>query len=244
MDSLLIASSISRVTVWPSLPCTWGRILDTLYSMAILSMLQRVDFSLPMTRRIMNLKLIASLKPLTDRLIPKIDLARLPQRYDQNRPANIGERCIFYIIDFAIVSTMGLFFIFEDDFRERVYYLYEHPDHQDTVCLYPNLKWRHPYATRWIIYLFPKVRRTWKRCLKFSRTLKTLIPTYKSSPSIFGPSPKLAMVIHGAGEWAGNLTIPNGCVVNLFSNSWESSSYFVSWSSLLDITFSFTTRAT
>ena len=147
--------------------------------------------------------------------VPDIDPQARLQRYNQNRPANVLERCIFNIFDFLyLLPRMGLFFLFEPAFRDRVYYLYEHPDHDDPDCLYPRLKWRHPYTTKWIVYLFPKVRRIWHRSLRFSRDLKALVPSYKSSPSIFGVSPKLAVVVHGAGEWAEDSKIPNGCVTD------------------------------
>ena len=169
----------------------------------------------------MNLNLTARLTTLISnhlgQNVPKIDLPARLQRYNQNTPANALERCLFNIFDFAFVLPgMGFFFLFEDSFRKRVYYLYEHPDHDDPLCLYPRLKWRHPYTTKWVMYLFPKVRRIWCRCLKFSRDVKELVSTYISSPSIFGVSPKLAVVVHGAGEWAEGLTIPNGCVDRFF----------------------------
>jgi hypothetical protein len=151
-------------------------------------------------------------------IIPKIDLqleARL-QRFNQNRPANVLERCIFNFFHFALFLTLGYSFLFKADFRDRVYYLYEHPDHDDSVCLYPRLTWRYPYTTKWVIYSFPKVKQFWRSCIRFSQHLKALVPTYKSSPSFFGISPKLAVVIHGAGEWAEDLKIPNGCVMDLF----------------------------
>ena len=153
---------------------------------------------------------------------PKMDLQARQQRFiirlNQNRPANFWERCLFNIFAFGVVfPIIGLTFILDDRFRERVYYLYEHPDHDDSVCLYPYLKWRHPYTTRWIVYLFPKVQRIWQKYLQFSREFKALIPTYKSSPSMFGLSPKLAIVVHGAGEWAEDLRIPSGCVMFIFT---------------------------
>ena len=149
-------------------------------------------------------------------IVPKIDLQARLQRYNQNRPANVLERCIFNLFDFASFLRLGYAFLSNDNFRDRVYYLYEHPDHDDSDCLYPRLTWRHPYTTKWVIYSFPKVKHFWRCCMRFSRDLKALVPMYKSSPSFFGISPKLAVVIHGAGKWAEDLKIPNGCVINLF----------------------------
>lgn len=177
----------------------------------------------------MNLNLTARLLTITNRLgqnIPKIDLEARLQRYNQNRPASALERCVFNIVDFGyLLPSMGFHFIFTDAFRDRVYYLYEHPDHDDSGCLYPRIKWRHPYTTKWIIYLFPKVRRIWHRCLRLSRDLKALVPTFKSSPSVFGVSPKLAVVIHGAGEWAEDLKIPNGFIRIFYAPSFEHGRY-------------------
>lgn len=158
---------------------------------------------------------------LTARLItqvfPKIDIQARRQRFDQNTPANLLERCIFNIFDFILCLGMGLSFLFIHNFRDRVYYLYEHPDHDDDLCLYPRLTWRHPNTTKWVIYSFPKVKHFWSSCIRFSRDLKSLVPTYKSSPSFFRISPKLAVVIHGAGKRAGELKIiPNGCVTDFF----------------------------
>ena len=148
-------------------------------------------------------------------ILPKIDLQARLQRFNQNRPANALERCIFNILDFTFFLSWGCSFLFEADFRNRVYYLYEHPDHDDSVCLYPRLTWRYPSTTKWVNYYFPKVRHFWRSYMRVSRDLKTLVPTYKSSPSFFGISPKLAVVIHGAGEWADDLKIRNGCVMDL-----------------------------
>jgi len=153
--------------------------------------------------------------------VPKIDLQGRRQRFlkrlNMNKPSNLLERCIFNIFEFSVVfPIIGLTFLLEDGFRERVYYLYEHPDHDDHLCLYPYLKYRHPYTTRWIVYLFPKVKRTWQKYLQLSRALKALLPTYKSSPPMLGLTPKLAVVVHGAGEWAEDFKIPNGCVMGLF----------------------------
>jgi hypothetical protein len=105
--------------------------------------------------------------------------------------------------------------------------LYEHPDHDDTVCLYPRLTWRHPYTTKFVIYSFTKVKHFWHSCMRFSQYLKALVPRYESSPSFFGISPKLAVVIHGAGEWAEDLKIPNGCVMHFFL-AFLSFTYFLS----------------
>ena len=151
---------------------------------------------------------------ITLQIIPKIDLQARLQRFNQNMPANVLERCIFYIFDLLKFLRLGYYFIFEAGFRDRVYYLYEHPDHDDSDCLYPRLTWRHPYTTKWVIHSFPKVKQFWRSCMRFSRGLKAILPTYKSSPSFFRISPKLAVVIHGAGKWAAeDLKIPNGCVI-------------------------------
>ena len=159
-------------------------------------------------------------------IIPKIDLQASLQRFNQNTPANVLERWIFNIFDFLLCLGLGLAFLFKPSFRDRVYYLYEHPDHDDPDCLYPRIKWRLPYTTKWVIYFFPKVLHFWRSCIRFSRDLKSLVPTYNSSPSFFGMSPELAVVIHGAGKWAADSKFPNGCVMDLFS-------YFLSYSYLL-----------
>ena len=164
----------------------------------------------------MNFNLTARLIILTNQIAPKIDLQARIQRFNQNRPANVLERCIFNTIDFTLFLSLGCCFLFMDTFRHRVYYLYEHPDHDDTVCLYPRLTWRHPNTTKFVICSFTKVKYFWCSCMRFSRYLKALVPTYKSSPSFFGISPKLAVVVHGAGEWAEDLKIRNGCVMDLF----------------------------
>ena len=157
---------------------------------------------------------------LTARLIilPKIDLQARLQRYNQYTPANVLERYIFDIFDVAICLKWGLSFLFNDNIRNRicehVYYLYEHPDHDDSVS---RLTRRFPYTTKWVIYSFPKVKHIWRSYVRFSQNLKSLVPTYKSSPSFFGISPKLAVVIHGAGKRAEELKIPNGCVIAFLS---------------------------
>ena len=150
---------------------------------------------------------------VTLQILPKIDIQARLLRFNQNRPANVLERCIFSIFDLALCLGLGLAFIFKHDFRDRVYYLYEHPDHDDSLCLYPRLTWRFPYTTKLVLYSFPKVKHVWRNCMRFSQDLKSLVPTFKSSPSFFGISPKLAVVIHGAGKWAEELKIPNGCVI-------------------------------
>ena len=148
------------------------------------------------------------------RIIPKIDLQARLQRFNQNTPANLLERCIFIIFDSFLCVTLGLSFLFDDDFRDRVYYLYEHPDHDDSVCLYPRLRWHFPGITKWVIYSFPKVIHFWRSCTRVFRDLKSVVPTYKSSPSFFGMSSKLAVVVHDAGKWAEYSKIPNGCVMD------------------------------
>ena len=161
---------------------------------------------------------------LTARLIilPKINLHARLQRLNQHTPANVLERWILNIFDFGLFVCLGIAFFFKDGFRDRVYYLYEHPDHDDSLCLYPRLTWRFPYTTKWVIYAFPKVKHFWRTCMRFSRNLKSLVPTYKSSPSFFRISPELAVVIHGAGKRAESLKTPNGCVMDL-------SPYFLSF---------------
>ena len=202
----------------------------------------------------MNPHLTARLIALINSLgqsVPKIDFQARLKRFNLNTPANLLERCLFNIVEFGFIfPIMGLTFLSDDRFRDRVYYLYEHPDHVDSVCLYPYLKWRHPYTTRWVIYLFPKVKGIWQKYLWLSGALKAIIPTYKSSPSILGISPKLAIVVHGAGEWAEDLKIPYRYVFFVYStveiNSYRSClspSYILSRSSLFDITFSVTTWA-
>ena len=169
----------------------------------------------------MNLDLTSSLITLIDRLrpsVPKLDLSGCQQRLNQNTPANTLERCVFIGFDLALILSMCFCFLTDDDLRDRVYYLYEHPDHDDPLCLYPQLIRRYPYTARWLIYFFPKVRHIWHKYLQFSRSLKSLIPTYKSSPSMFGLSPKLAIAIHGAGEWTEDLKIPSGCVAGYFQH--------------------------
>jgi hypothetical protein len=164
----------------------------------------------------MTFNLTARLIIILTKIIPKIDLKARLQRFNQNTPANILERCIFNISEFFLCLSLGYAFFFRDDFRERVYYLYEHPDHDDPLCLYPRLTWRFPYTTKWVIYSLPKVMHFWRNCMRFSQDLKSLVPTFKSSPSFFGISPKLAVVIHGAGKWAEDSKIPNGCVMESF----------------------------
>ena len=68
--------------------------------------------------------------------------------------------------------------------------------------------------------LFPKVLHFWRSCIRFSQDLKSLVPMYKSSASFFGMSPKLAVVIYGAGKWAADSNFPNGCVIHLSHNSY------------------------
>ena len=172
-------------------------------------------------------------------IIPKIDLQARLQRFNQNTPANVLERCIFNIFDFLLCLCLCLSFLFKADFRDRVYYLYQHPDHDDSDCLYPRITWRLPNTTKWVIYFFPKVMHFWRNCIQVSRDLMSLVPTYKSSPSFFGMSPRLAVVIHGAGKWAANSKIPNGCVMDLFL----SFSYLLSRFCCLQYTFFFTTWA-
>ena len=154
---------------------------------------------------------------ITLQILPKVDLQARLQRFNQNTPANRLERCIFNFFDFILCLSLGFSFLFNVDFRDRVYYLYQHPDHDDSVCLYPRLTWRFPSTTKWIIYAFPKVKHFWHSCMQFSRDLKSLVSTYKASPSFFRISPKLAVVIHGEGKRAENLKIPNGCVLNILS---------------------------
>ncbi|KAF8814870.1 hypothetical protein BYT27DRAFT_7205886 [Phlegmacium glaucopus] len=181
----------------------------------------------------MNLNLIARLRTLTSRLNesrPNLDLQgrreRFIKRLNTNKPANTLERFIFNTFEFSVVvPIIGLSFLLQDGFRERVYYLYEHPDHDDHHCLYPYLMNRHPYTTRWLIYLFPKVKNIWQKYLRFSQALKVLVPTYKSSPPMFGLTPKLAIVVHGAGEWAEELKIPYGCIRIHYSPSFEDGRY-------------------
>ena len=171
------------------------------------------DFRCPRTL-IMTFNFTARLIIL--QIIPKIDLQARLQRFNQNTPANVLERCIFNIFDFLLCLCLCLSFLFKADFRDRVYYLYQHPDHDDSDCLYPRITWRLPNTTKWVIYFFPKVMHFWRSCIRFSRYLKSLVPTYKSSPSFFRMSPRLAVVIHGAGKWAANSKFPNGCVMDLF----------------------------
>ena len=201
--------------------------------MAILPYLH-ARFLLPTNPRpdIMSYNLIARLIILTSQIIPGFDL-----RFNQNRPANVLERSLIYMFDFLSFLRLGYYFLFTDTFRDRVYYLYEHPDHDDPDCLYPLLAWRHPYTTKWVIHSFPKVKNFWRSCMRFSRALKSLVPTFKSSPSFFGISPKLAVVIHGAGEWAEGLKIPNGCVIDLLP-AYLSFTYFLSRPLLLHIKYS------
>ena len=164
----------------------------------------------------MIFNLTAKLIIIILQIIPKkIDFqAKLVrQRFDKNAPTNVLEKCIFNCFNLVLFFKLAYAFLFVDYFRDRVYYLYEHPDHDDPLWF---LKRRHPYMTKWIIHSFPKLKHFWRSCMRFSRYMKSLVPTYKSSPSFFGISPKLAVVVHGAGEWAEDLQIRNGCVHGSF----------------------------
>lgn len=170
-----------------------------------------------------------------------------------NRPANTFDKCIFNIFDFTILfPTMGFFSLCEDAFRQRRGLLFVQTSRSQRPSLSLSA-WLCGILTQPIesftFFLKLDISGCWfwhgpHGCLRFSRNLKALIPTYTSSPLIFGVSPKLAVMVHGAGKWAEDLKIPSWCVFDLFPTPKNKflSSYFLLRLWLLDIIFFIPTR--